>query len=66
MLVISRKPGETIHIGTDVIVQINAIKGGRVRIGISAPPHVSVRRSELALKDEPPSTVVLEYHESVA
>lgn len=66
MLVISRKAGESIHIGTDIILQVTAIKGGRIQIGITAPREVSIRRSELAVKQEPPHILALEYHESVA
>lgn len=47
MLVLSRKPGESIRIGEDVIVTVSEIKGGRVRIGIEAPDSVRIRRDEL-------------------
>lgn len=66
MLVISRKAGESIHIGDDVVLQITAIKGGRIQIGITAPRAVSIRRAELAPRNEPPCIVSLGCRESVA
>jgi carbon storage regulator len=50
MLVLSRRIGEGITIGTDVRVQIIEIKGGQVRLGIEAPPSVKVHRDEVFLK----------------
>jgi carbon storage regulator len=47
MLVLSRKHGETIRLGDDIEVTVCQISGNRVRLAISAPPHVSIRRSEL-------------------
>jgi carbon storage regulator len=47
MLVLSRKAGETIQIGTDITVTILEIQGNRMKIGISAPPSQRVMRGEL-------------------
>jgi len=47
MLVLSRKIGERIHIGQDVIVVVTAIGGGQIRLGIEAPRSVVIRREEL-------------------
>ena len=47
MLVLSRKAGETIRIGDDVIVTINRINKNRVSIGIHAPDGYRVLRGEL-------------------
>jgi carbon storage regulator CsrA len=41
MLVLSRKPGETIVIG-DVVVHVSSNRGGKVRIAIDAPEDVVV------------------------
>lgn len=51
MLVLSRKVNEEIIIGDNIRVRLVKIGGGRARLGISAPPEVSVRRAELAKKD---------------
>ncbi|MGQ9504790.1 MAG: carbon storage regulator CsrA [Thermogutta sp.] len=47
MLVLSRKRNEQIVIGGEIIVTVVAIRGGTVRIGIEAPPHVTVHRQEV-------------------
>lgn len=47
MLVLSRKLDETIIIGEDIRIKVVALKGGSVRLGIEAPPNVTIRREEL-------------------
>ncbi len=47
MLVLSRKTGESILIGENVSIEITAIEGDRVYIGIDAPWDVRIYRKEL-------------------
>ncbi len=51
MLVLSRQPKESIIIeaapGVEVEVQVLAIRGDKVRLGTSAPRHMSVHRKEI-------------------
>ncbi len=48
MLVLTRKPGEQIVIDDGQIrITILAVKGDRVRVGITAPPDVRVDREEV-------------------
>jgi len=47
MLILTRRVGETIVIGDDVIVTVLGIKGNQVRIGVNAPKDVSVHREEI-------------------
>lgn len=47
MLVLSRKPGEKIHIGDNITITVTYVKGNRVKLGIEAPEDVSIVRGEL-------------------
>lgn len=47
MLVLSRKAGERILIGDDVVINIVRIGPNTVKIGIDAPKSVSIVREEL-------------------
>ena len=47
MLVLTRRVGEEIRIGEDIIVSIVEIKGSQIRVGISAPSSVAIHRGEI-------------------
>ena len=47
MLVLTRRPGESIVVGDNIVVTVIEIKGGQVRIGIDAPREVDVYREEI-------------------
>ena len=47
MLVLTRKPSQSIMIGDDIEVSVLAIAGGNVRIGIQAPREIPVFRNEV-------------------
>ena len=47
MLVLTRKIGEQIVIAGNITISIVAVGPGRVKIGIEAPPHVSIDRQEI-------------------
>ncbi len=52
MLTLTRKLGESIRIGDDIVVIVKEIKGKQVRLGIEAPRDVYVCREELFQKIE--------------
>lgn len=54
MLVLSRKSGERIHIGDDVVLTVVKISGDRVSLSIEAPGHVRIMREEIAGDVEAP------------
>lgn len=47
MLILTRRVGETLMIGDEVTVTVLGVKGNQVRVGVSAPKHVSVHREEI-------------------
>lgn len=47
MLVLTRRLGESIVIGNDVVVTVLEVRGDQVRIGIDAPRSVQVHREEV-------------------
>ncbi len=47
MLVLSRKINEEILIADNIRISVVQLKNGKVRIGISAPDEVNIRRAEL-------------------
>jgi carbon storage regulator len=58
MLVLSRKPGEQIHIGDGILLTVVEIRGNRVRLSLEAPDDVRILRGELAVDDQPPVPIV--------
>jgi carbon storage regulator len=50
MLVLTRRPGQSVYIGDDVKVTLVEIKGNQVRIGIDAPAAVRIFREEIYLQ----------------
>ena len=47
MLVLTRKPGERLVIGDNIVVTVVDVKGDNIRIGIDAPREVKVYRGEI-------------------
>lgn len=55
MLVLSRKPGESIRIGDNIVITVVRIAPNTVRIGIEAPTEINVVRSEIAKQQPNPA-----------
>lgn len=49
MLVLSRKMAQQIMIGSEISITVVKIEGNHVRLGIQAPPDVTILREELEL-----------------
>jgi carbon storage regulator len=54
VLVVTRRPRQTVKIGPDVSVTVLEIRGAQVRIGITAPPATVILRPEILGKPRPP------------
>jgi carbon storage regulator len=50
MLILTRRVGESLIIGDDVVVNVLGVKGNQVRIGCEAPSDVEIHREEIYLK----------------
>ena len=50
MLILTRRVGQSIYIGNDIVVTVTGVdgRGNQVRIGIKAPPNMAVDREEIA------------------
>lgn len=59
MLVLSRKPGEKVFIGNDIVVTVVDVRGDRVRLGFNCPSEVPVHREEVfrRIRSERPACV---------
>ena len=47
MLILTRKPGESIVIGDSVTITVLGVRGNQVRLGVEAPIEISVHREEI-------------------
>ena len=47
MLVLSRKPNESVFINENIVVTVLSIQGDKVRLGIEAPREMPVHRQEV-------------------
>lgn len=50
MLILTRRIGEKLMIGDEVMVTILNVSGNQIKIGIEAPNDVSVHREEIYLR----------------
>ncbi len=47
MLILTRRAGETVMIGSDITITVLGVKGNEVRFGIIAPKDVAVHGEEI-------------------
>ncbi|MCO1333892.1 carbon storage regulator CsrA [Microbulbifer sp. OS29] len=50
MLILKRRTGENLRIGTNVSITVLEVKGNQVKIGIHAPKSLSVHREEIYVR----------------
>lgn len=50
MLILTRKPGESVYIGDNIKITIVEIKGHQIRVGIDAPKELRIYREEIYLQ----------------
>lgn len=47
MLILTRRPGESISVGDDITVTVLSINGNQARIGIDAPRNIEIERDDI-------------------
>jgi carbon storage regulator len=47
MLILTRRPGESVMIGDDITITVLAIRGNQLSLGFTAPRHIAVHREEV-------------------
>lgn len=60
MLILSRRPGESVHLGDDIKITILSIKGQQIKLGLDVPEQMPVYREEIYLKVQTQNTSALE------
>lgn len=50
MLVLTRKPGQSVYIGDNIKITLMEIRGNQVRVGVDAPDSVRIYREEIYLQ----------------
>jgi carbon storage regulator len=50
VLVLSRKQGESVVIGNDILVTVLEVRGDQIRLGIDAPRSITVHRQEVYIQ----------------
>jgi carbon storage regulator len=50
MLILTRRPTQSLTIGGNITVTVLEIRGSQVRIGVDAPPDIDIRRDEIVGK----------------
>jgi carbon storage regulator len=65
MLILTRRPGERVVIGDEILVTVMGVSGHTVRLGIAAPQGVPIYREEiwLAVKEENRAAAAVEVDE---
>lgn len=59
MLVLTRRPGESIVIGNDIVVTVLDARGDQIRVGIDAPRSVQIHREEIYREIEGQNTAAV-------
>lgn len=50
MLILTRKPGESVYIGDNIKITVVEIKGNQIRVGLDAPKDMRIYREEIYLQ----------------
>jgi carbon storage regulator len=60
MLILTRRPGESVHLGDTIKITVLSVKGKQVKIGLEVPEDIPVYREELYLKVKQQNLMAME------
>lgn len=60
MLILSRRAGESLHIGDDIKITVFSIQGKQVKLGIDVPADTLVYREEVYLRIKDENTLAIQ------
>lgn len=60
MLILSRRPGESVHVGDDIKITVLSIRGQQIKLGLDVPEFTPVFREEIYAKVQAQNTLALE------
>lgn len=47
MLILTRRPGESLYVGEDIKITVLSVQGRQIKIGLDVPPEMTVYREEV-------------------
>ena len=50
MLILTRRPGESLFLGEDIKITVLSMQGKQIKLGITVPPDTTVYREEVYLR----------------
>ncbi len=65
MLVLTRKTGETIRVGENIVIKVIQTGKGSVKLGIEAPSNVRVLRGELQAFETPATKPAEQFRQEI-
>jgi carbon storage regulator len=60
MLILTRRPGESIYLGDDIKITVLSVQGKQIKVGLDVPGDLPVYREELYLRVQEQNKMALE------
>ena len=60
MLILTRRPGESLHLGENIKIKILSVQGKQIKLGLDVPKDMTVYREEVYLRVQAQNKEALE------
>lgn len=60
MLILTRRPGESIYLGDDIKITVLSVQGKQIKVGLDVPEDLPVYREELYLRVQEQNKMALD------